>query len=296
MKKTLTSFLFSVILTTSIFADCAWSGLYVWPSSNEISVNGIIIIEGYGGSQTIIKGLNKRYKIYLKSDSSIVQLNVLKTYTSQFNLTQAILKPANLLTQGTSYSLQIDSLDEYERNTLSYGESHWTVNKPADQESPQWLRSPSYLDKVMIQYGCGPACFVNFCVCINDLSPVVVYSRMKELKTGAIYEYFVSPDSSTLEIGHGMCSGEFNFRDGEKYEISFSLMDASGNVNDTLTKAIEFYGPTEADEERNRTPEHCNCPPSPESINFTVILIIASSIFIVFLGVFFILRRKKSSH
>jgi hypothetical protein len=52
-------------------------------------------------------------------------------------------------------------------------------------------------------------------------------------------------DSITIKIGHGMCLGAFLFENGDDYEISFDLMDASGNTTNWTDDKIEFTKPEE---------------------------------------------------
>lgn len=107
----------------------------------------------------------------------------------------------------------------------------------------------------------------------------------------------VTPDSTSLRIGHGMCSGEFDFEDGGEYEISFSLIDASGNRNDTLTKAIKFISPTDKDTGNNEEKIYCECPKRDEEkkSNISVFIIVAITI-LSLTGLLIYGRRKKGSH
>jgi hypothetical protein len=107
----------------------------------------------------------------------------------------------------------------------------------------------------------------------------------------------VSPVSNTLRIGYGMCSGEFYFEDGEKYEISFSLMDASGNMTDSLTKRITFISPTDKDTGTVRDNIHCGCQEKLENreSNFGIVVILVLTI-LTFSGFIIYRKRKKGSH
>ena len=264
------------------FAKCKSSNIKVFPKTGEISLNSIFIVEGYGTSQNVIQGLNSKYRIYLKSDNSVISLQIIKSYKGQYGITQAILKPIGKLVENKTYTLYIDSLDQYEKEDFYRNDFKWTVNNNIDNDIPLWTLKPQYKSKQKIEYGCGPATFVDFCVCINDISPVLVFTRLKELKTGKISEYFVTPDSTSLRIGHEMCYGEFDFLDGEKYEVSFSLMDASGNKNDTLTSIIKFISPTDEDQENKIEKISCECPKAKEakmfSINFFIVITILTLI------------------
>lgn len=280
-----------------MFAMCMYSKIDVWPRTNEISLNSLLIVEGYGGSQTIVRELNKKYNIYLKSETSRIPLEVIKRYEGQFKLTQIVLRPTRDLIAGTTYTLHIDSLDKFEKDDFYGSNFKWTVSDKFDHEAPEWRRKPNNFGKEKAHYGCGPASFVNFCVCYQDNSPVKIYSKLTNLRTGKTFEYLVSPVSNTLRIGYGMCSGEFYFEDGEKYEVSFSLMDASGNKTDSLTKGIQFISPTDNDTITEEENTLCNCPERIEKrkSNFGMVMGAVLTI-LTFSGLIIYRRIKKGSH
>lgn len=124
----------------------AWR-IDVWPRTNEISSNSLLIVEGYGSSQDVIRELNKKHKIYLKSETSKISLQVVNIYEGQYRLTQAVLRPISKLIPGTTYTLQIDSLDQYEKEDFYRDNFKWTVIDKLDNEIPTWNGTPKYLDK-----------------------------------------------------------------------------------------------------------------------------------------------------
>jgi len=284
--------LFLNSLTDNSFAICFPSGISFFPHTKTISSNSIFIIEGYESSQSVIRQLNKSYPIYLTSERDTIQLTVIKTLKSQFRLIQAILKPSSNLISGKHYKLNIDNLDEYEKADLERDSIGWTVTDIVDKQKPIWIKLPSYNSKGMIFYGCGPAVFVKFCACFSDISPVVVYAKVKNIKTNSISDYYLNPDSSTFQLGHGMCSGEFDFEEGQEYEATFSLMDASGNFS-TETQPIKFISPTEKDEShQDNKEEFCDCQTQKNTGKKLTIWIMIS---LVTIGLVLFLAIKKKT-
>ncbi len=296
MKKLLLTILLVFLIAGQAFAICLGGTINVWPGTNTINQNSIIIVEGYGRSVDVIRKLNEKHKIYLRSGNSTIPLKVVKRYEGQFLVSQAILKPANKLIEGRSYTIHIDSLEGLVKEEFERAHFQWTVVKKNDSEIPKWSQSPTYINKSKISYGCGPASYVDFCVCIQDRSPVVVFSKLKELKTGRIAEYYVIPDTTILSIGHGMCGGEFEFEPGENYEISFSLMDASGNINDTLTKPIPFIGPMYKDSENVAEKTPCECPKIEEESDSTTmgIIFMSSLLVLIMTGVTLFVGNRRA--
>ncbi len=284
--------LFLTSLADNSFAMCSSSGISVFPRTQTIFSNPIFIIEGYSSSQSVIRHLNNGNAIYLTSGDDTIPLTVLKTLVGQFDLTQAILKPSSNLITGKHYKLNIDSLDEYEKADFERDNISWTVSDIADNQKPIWNNPPSYNSKRMIFYGCGPAVFVNFCASISDNSPVVVYAKVKNLKTNSSSDYYLFPDSCSFQLGHGMCSGEFDFEEGQEYEATFSLMDASGNISPE-TQPIKFISPTEKDESKHDDKEpECDCATQKPTEQKTAIWIVIS---LAVVGLIVLLAFKKRS-
>lgn len=208
--------------------------LFFWPSGNQIKENSIIVIDAYGRSQQIM--LKSNCQAYLVSGSQKVGLIPLKVCYGQFNLTQVILKPETTLTPGKKYELIIKGvgdidhlLDRYNPNTNKYEKIIWEVITGIDTENPSWKSLPVYKDETWIEYGCGPAVSANFSFAAKDESEYLVKATVKSNKTNTESTYYLHTFENIIQIGHGMCSGEFYLENGTTFEVAFGLMDASGN-------------------------------------------------------------------
>lgn len=248
----------AVILLTFIFfainakADCASEGLYVWPSGQTLTQNPIILLDGYAHSQNVIEGLNKKFPIYLKSGSKKINLTVKEILKGEFYLTQAVMTVDEKLEAGKEYELFIDSLAEYESplrkwnvKTKKYEGVTWTVVGDIDSTVPLWKTKPTEIKKTLIHYGCGPAINVHFNFKIEEKSEFLIKANVTNKKTQKTTSYYLEPNDSTIEIGHEMCSGAFIFENGEDYEVSFDILDASGNLTTWTGEKIAFTRPTE---------------------------------------------------
>lgn len=250
MKK-LALILLGVFFTLSSKADCSMNGIWVFPTKSVVKQNTIIMINGYSMSQSIIKGLNKEYKIYLQSGNDIVKLNTLEINVGQFGITQAILKPESKLIAGLIYRLKIDNLPNWE--TLSRYNPDKSKSEPIDYEvlpeidteKPTFTSQAKELKKTLVYYGCGPSENVVFNCPIIDSSEFLIRATVKSLKTGVKTSYYIEPIKKQILIGHGMCSGAFSFNNGNDYEIEFSILDSSGNTQNWTTKPIKFTKPTD---------------------------------------------------
>jgi hypothetical protein len=250
MKQLLTILLL-FLLAFEIHADCAMNGLSIYPSGKIINQNSIFILTGYGGSQEVILGLNKKYVTYLTCGTSKVKLNVLETHVGQFQLTQAVLKPVSELVAGLDYQIVIDSLPEYEglgtynRTTNRFGPVSFKVSNVRDLEKPKILSQARLLRKTYVAYGCGPEVYAIFSQPVTDKSGFVVKTKLKDLSTGLETIFYVLPYGNEIWVGHDMCSGGFDFGYANKFEVEFSFMDTSGNMTAWSGNKINFNRPKE---------------------------------------------------
>ncbi|MBB4807858.1 hypothetical protein HNP38_003174 [Chryseobacterium defluvii] len=248
--KPLLTLIITFFCTATVYADCAGTGLWIFPSRETIKQNSVFILDGYAESQNVILGLNKKHNIYLKSGSKKIKLLVTEICVGEFYLTQAVLKPETKLEAGLEYTMYIDNLPEYEdfnkynAATHKYEPVTYKVTAENDTEKPQIPEKPKELKKTLVHYGCGPSTHVVFSNPAKDKSDIIVKTTVKNLKTGKETTYYIEPDGKEIRVGHGMCSGAFKFDDNNNYEVEFSFMDASGNLKVWTGERIKFTKPT----------------------------------------------------
>jgi len=250
MKQILT-IIIGLLCSLSVYADCAGTGLSIFPSGQSIKQNSIFVLDGYAESQNVILGLNKKHNIYLKSGYKKIKLLVTEICVGQFYLTQAVLKPETELEAGLEYTMFIDSLPEYEsfnkynKTTHKYEPVTYKVIAEKDNDKPQLTTIPKELNMTLVHYGCGPSIHVVFSNPAKDVSDIIVKTTVNDLTTGIETTYYIQPDGDKIKVGHSMCSGAFDFDDNNNnYEVEFSFMDASGNLTAWTGDRIKFSKPT----------------------------------------------------
>lgn len=248
--KHLLTLVIALFCTATAYADCAATGLWVFPSGQTINPNSIFILNGYAHSQRVIPELNKKHSIYLKSGIKKIRLVVTEICVGQYRITQAVLKPEKELEAGREYTMHIDNLSENERlnrynsATAKYEPVTYKVVSDKDLEKPQLSAKPIELKKTLDFYGCGPSTYVVFSHPAKDNSEIIVKTTVKNLKTGKETTFYIVPNGNEISVGHGMCSGAFDFDDGDNYEVEFSFMDSSGNSTSWTGERIKFTRPT----------------------------------------------------
>lgn len=251
LMKQLLTLLIGLFWTATVYADCAGSGLSVFPNGKSINQNSIFVLTGYAESQHVILGLNTKHAIYLKSGNKKIKLLVTEVCVGQFYLTQAVLKPETALEPGLEYTMCIDSLPEYERfekynrTTQEYEPVRYTVVEEIDNEKPELSEKPKELKKTLVYYGCGPSIHVVFSNPAKDNSDIIVKTTVKNPETWKETTYYIEPEGDKIKVGHGMCSGAFVFDESKHYEVEFSFMDSAGNLTAWTGDRIMFTKPTE---------------------------------------------------
>lgn len=250
--KQLLALAFGLLSSIATYADCLTKMLWVFPDGPAIKQNSIFVLYGMGQSEPVILGLNKTYSIYLKSGETKVRLQVTETHVGQYGQAQALLKPETALAPGQEYALCIDSLPEYEYpgrynpSTERYEPVTYKVLAEKDTVPPKLVSQPRVLRKTLAHDGCGPATHVLFSNPAKDDPDVIVRTTVVALKTGRETTYYLQPygpHGAVIQVGHDMCSGAFTFEEGDDYEVSFSFMDASGNMISREGERIKFTKP-----------------------------------------------------
>lgn len=242
-------FFVTLLISLTAMSKCTSYGINSVSESSTLNKNGIIILEFYGRSQTIVKDLNKKYPIYFKSTSGKITLLPIEVLRGEFQLTQVLLRPSLDLKEGGFYELHIDNLtifdgkpERYNKKIKKWESITFKINSNIDQEVPVFTKLPVEIKKSMELYGCGPAKWVYFKVSVNDKSETFVRTKVKNVTTGKVTDFILPIEDGVVMVGHGMCSGGFLFGEGDNFEVSFSLLDQSANHSD-FTDVIAFQKP-----------------------------------------------------
>ena len=230
-------------LSSSIaFADCSSSGIYVFPENKEIYENSMFTLEGYYFSQEIIKDLDSNYTAYLVSEKERIQLHIIDRYQGQMDLYKVLLKPDGDLTMGVEFELKIihnesdkeatDVMNRYNPATKKYESIQFKVTKRADKKVPVWGNILKHKENTLTLFGCGPANYSIFEASVTDASKILIKVQIRNKTTNEIARYLVPFDrvNGFISLGHGMCSGPFVFKSGNKYEANFKPIDECGNT------------------------------------------------------------------
>lgn len=250
--KELLLFISILLAAFGVKADCDLRRMEFWPAGPNISQNSLIVIDAYKFSSKIIHQLNHEYPIYLKSGDAKVELHVKEILIGEAGLTQAILMPMNELVAGNSYQLYIENIPGNEMpstkfwnpETESYDFPIWKVTPGRDVRAPRWKIKPQEVKRTFIAYGCGPETYIYFNFQTLDQSEILIKTSVTSLSSNKTIVCYLKPnDNETLKVGREMCGGAFSFEDGEKFEVAFDLMDASGNSTTWSDHKIAFTKP-----------------------------------------------------
>jgi hypothetical protein len=238
-----------------VLADCGGGSYYVWPQGKQLNPNAIIMIQGSDDKCHYVDGIGIKYPAFLVCDSVRVKLEAFERHKSEFGLTQVLLRPAHPLRSGAVYHLQIDSLPLDEKGPLRYNYDNrkyekyqWFISDSQDVSAPTWTDLPKVSRKTYVRYGCGPEMHVYFNYHIADASPLLLRTTVTNTDTKKKSTYCVTASDTMVGVGMHMCTGEFILKPDVIYEVTFDIIDASGNNAVWQRKPILFTAATKETE------------------------------------------------
>lgn len=251
MRSILLILLFLVIKPCFSKADCASNGFSFYPEGKELNLDAYIIIEAYGTSQEIIADFNIKYHPRLKTKDHCVNLEIIEIIKGQFNLTQIVMHGEQLLREGATYVLQIDSMPSY----LGYFSKYNVYTK--GYEGPVWKavkykdtvsfinKKPKFLSSDQEFFGCGPSMHALFEIDFSGRKDATIKAQLRPVDDELnVREFYLRLDSThTVQVGHGMCSGGFKFIPKQKYQVRFCTFGFAQKPKDEWTDWVSFKTP-----------------------------------------------------
>lgn len=235
MKK-LILFIIIILNINFSFADCSSSGMQFFPMSKTISLNPMFIIQGYAYSQQTIESFKNRNVYLIDENGGKINLKLIEIIKGQMSLTQAIFKVESPLRPKTKYFIrysnettsEISERKKYNSTINKSEEIFWETNEDENTE----LLNPNLklkFDKTdVIHYGCGPS--ANAIFEVNNLSKSETWFKTEviEISTNTKTTFYITSYENKINVGHGMCSGAFTFKNNGKYKVRFTAMNTDG--------------------------------------------------------------------
>lgn len=248
MKTRIFFLLIAVIVSFSAFAKCGPGGISVLSDRKTLTKNGVVILEFSAFAQEYVPEIGNKYLVYLRSANASVLLQPVEVLKGEMNVTEIIFRPTCDLIEGDVYELQIERLANAERILAEYNSTtnkfepfRFAITGGNINLSLAFTKKPVETKRSMDVFGCGPARYVHFNIAA-DTTLEYVRAKVTNAMTGKTTSYIVLVKNGEVVIGHGMCSGAFHFDDAEKFTVSFSLLDNSGNEG-KISASIAFQKP-----------------------------------------------------
>ncbi|MNJ83207.1 hypothetical protein D3C87_06220 [compost metagenome] len=270
MNRLILFICFTVLLQNTAFSDCIPMKFWVWPERDTLSRNPLIVFNFYerslsGFTRTPESSqIRKDVSFFLRSTSGNIPLKLIQQNVGQSNEKQLIFKPLRLLKPNTEYELSFSCADSASREEfledIGFKTKTWITNEVIDKKAPVWISKPQFWYKNYRHYGCGPESYWCFCMTIKDESAVLVQTIVRHLESGKVSEYYLHPDSNSVFVGYGMCRGEFDMIPGDRYSVSFNLVDESGNSGNQFSDPLFVQAPFESESISDEELEQKKCP------------------------------------
>lgn len=273
MNRFLILLSFILFLYVKAFSMCMPMKFSAWPRKDTIVRNPMIILSFPERiyTKSFLRAPNtssvaKSVQFFLDSGNEKIPLKLIQQNSGQTEEKQLIFKPARLLKPDTKYTLSFVCKDSLLREKfldimdVGFKPRTWITNRKIDMENPVWLSKPTFSYQNYVHYGCGPESYWRFCTHFKDESEVHIQTIVRHLESGTVSEFYLYPDSNSVFVGYGMCGGEFDMIPGERYSVSFNLVDASGNSDNRFSDPIFVQAPTESDYLSEEELEKKTCP------------------------------------
>ncbi|MGB0429151.1 MAG: hypothetical protein ACPGLV_01665 [Bacteroidia bacterium] len=252
MSKRYFFIFFALVLVKLLHASCMSSGIWAFPETNKIDIDGFIIVEVYGTSQDLIPKLGNDVQIHLKANDHCINLAIVEVIKGAHNISQVVFKVEQELEVGASYYLVFE--DTTQIAIRKYGvwkDAVWEAAKLAKTENkPLIIEHKSYPPKIehegntFMLYGCGPSMYADFRTSIMD-SSLMLRAQLTELNGTDTYVYIIPIDTAGIvSLGRGMCSGAFAFQRSKKYRARFKIYDFT-KTEYAYCEWIEFDSPVD---------------------------------------------------
>lgn len=240
MKK----LLFLLLLFSAINncrAECGIGATFYYPvNRNNISTNSFFIIHGYGMNTSTINTFEDR-KIFLESkNGELIELKLKEILTGKGE-NQAIFFPISKLSPNTKYHLKYTNETESETRELSNWNTTtqrrekitWTT---ASEEIKSALKEDTtfrFIKSESKSYGCGNSSNAIFETNEANVSEIIFKTELLNVATNKISTFYIFANQKMLQVGYGMCSGEFDLKDNSNYKVRFTATDSTGKTAKT---------------------------------------------------------------
>lgn len=235
-------------------ADCAGSGIYFWPADYSLTPNSFIVVTGYASSEELVLGLGTKYEVFLENKSEKIKLVPVQTEVGGFHLSQIALKPEKELALGSSYQYVVYGADDnsFLDQVYNYTKGKrepvfFNVSKKPETIPPAWIKKPEFVKSEYIPFGCGPGKWIKYHFQIEETSNFLFRINLTHVINKSSVTFSITAEEGFLLIGHGMCSGAFEFIDGDNYEFTVDLIDECGNVTLWTDDPVQFTAPAAVD-------------------------------------------------
>ncbi len=238
--KTISAIFLFFYSTTLMTAECL-SYVLFYPESKYVSPNTNIIIEGNGISSgyDLIKYLDVKYPIFLKSKNHRIKLKRTSLFEGQDKIIHAVFSHDHLLRIGETYRLEIQNLpaDEksYFRSTNRIksnglrGTIEWTAKKELDKLKPEIIKPIEFCDAWFEFAACGNQIHNRFAFEAYDSSEIWIFAEVLELESKNKVRFYIKPEKGEFLVGRNMCTGAFKYKSKKSYKMRFKILDSNGN-------------------------------------------------------------------
>lgn len=227
----------AAMLATAAHADCMDQWAHTGPEGVDVlPAQGRVLVKlgGALGKLDLTKALEFR------SGAQRVAPTVVSSFDG-YRQRIAVITPARALQPGR-WDLVFVKPDRF-MPTKPLG-SWMVTNQAPDTTPPAFTGRPKAGETKWQEYGCGPGSFLAVDeVATNE--PALLEAQVTFKGTTQVVTLAMNAKEPVLQLGHGMCSGVFEFPHGAEVTVVLTPVDLSGNRGPP-SEPLRFTAPAPA--------------------------------------------------
>lgn len=246
MAKYIVLFLLILEVLTGV-ARCV-ATLNVWPSSGQINLNPVFIIEKPGpmrdwnGHVESIKELGKGRRVLLYTGRDTVDLESFAFFENGLGFEQILLRPKRPLRPNRKYRLLIPDIAQslQKKGSYRYEKLEWRTTKIRDEKRPYYYGTVSEtLQRTAVAEGIIEF-EASFHLNNHNSSETTIKVLIRDVNAGTTFTLWTPIIKNEFWIMKNECIVMYEFKAEQVYELEFELMDSSGNMKKIKDQKLEF--------------------------------------------------------
>ena len=238
--------LIAAMCSTQAHAKCRAYSFTSVPkqASKNIPTNVKIFFALFGRGREKATTILKNSSLKAKGHSVALKVSVLPSSSKSYNNDYLLIEPQKSLHPNTTYKLKLAASSKKFSSSFKtkwmvkkFSGYHFSTGKVPDKQKPKRLPKPTSTGYKFERFGCGPSEIIPLKLMglADNLTPQGQLRFKLDIIQAAPgktekFTLYIDPPwrAGLVELGHGMCDGNYTLVKGAQYTIKVSAIDYAG--------------------------------------------------------------------